>query len=135
MSRYFRKIHSNFPRKKMQAPVDYKLINPVFSGKTTTAVNNFVIHTTLFLNRFSYICEQKLGDVSRNVERLEITLNLLEAKLASLPGLDGGNVSTQAAASVPDIGNSTGGEESLPPPIPPPPSGIRTFSTFGDPNS
>src|SRR6185437_136554 len=39
--------------------------------------------------RFSYLCEQKLNDVSRNIQRLETTLSLLETKLQSIDGLSG----------------------------------------------
>jgi len=71
----------------METPLDYKTLPPIPYKKTVTLVNNFVINTTEFLNKFSYLCEQKLGKVTADIERLEITMNILEAKLASIPGL------------------------------------------------
>ena len=73
----------------IQAPIDYKTVPPLPQAKTVTAVNNFVISTTQFLNKFSYLCESKLEEVHKNLQRLEITLNILEAKLSSIPGLEG----------------------------------------------
>lgn len=40
--------------------VDYSKVDAVNIKKTIAFVNNFAINTTQFLNRFSYICEQKL---------------------------------------------------------------------------
>jgi hypothetical protein len=47
---------------------------------TLSHVNNFIINTTQFLNRFSYLCEEKLRKVSRDVQRLDIMLRILEEK-------------------------------------------------------
>ncbi len=51
-------------------------------------MNNFIINTTQFLNRFSYLCEEKLRKVSRDVQRLDIMLRILEEKLRSIPGIE-----------------------------------------------
>ena len=40
--------------------VDYSKVDAVNIKKTIAFVNNFAINTTQFLNRFSYICEQRL---------------------------------------------------------------------------
>ena len=53
--------------------------------KTLLLVNNFITNTGIFLNNFSNCCETKLSDVSLRINRIEITLSLLEAKLGSLP--------------------------------------------------
>jgi len=82
--------------------LDYKQIPPIPYRKTVSLVNNFVINTTEFLNKFSYLCEQKLSKVTSEIERLEITLNILEAKLASIPGLEGA-VQAAAAEEVPSM--------------------------------
>ncbi len=55
---------------------------------TLSHVNNFIINTTQFLNRFSYLCEEKLRNVSRDVQRLDIMLRILEEKLRSIPGIE-----------------------------------------------
>jgi len=67
--------------------VDYTKVEGITYKKSVAFVNNFIINTTQFLNRFSYLCEERLDTVSHNIQRLEIILSLLEAKLASIPGL------------------------------------------------
>jgi hypothetical protein len=62
----------------MQAQIDYTKVDPIPYRKTVAYVNNFVINTTQFLNRFSYLCEKKLNDVANGIQRLEITMQLLE---------------------------------------------------------
>lgn len=47
------------------------------------------MNTTKFLNSFSESCELKIANVSSKLNDLEITLAVLEAKLNSIPGLDG----------------------------------------------
>lgn len=42
------------------APIDYETVEPVAYKKTVAFVNTFVINTTEFLNRFVYVCEQKV---------------------------------------------------------------------------
>ncbi|PIK33797.1 putative WASH complex subunit CCDC53 isoform X2, partial [Apostichopus japonicus] len=58
-------------------------------------LNHFIIHTTRFLNKFSCVCEQKLLDLNHRIQKLEVTMNILEAKLASIPGLE--NVTVEQA--------------------------------------
>ena len=47
-------------------------------SQTVWMINNMIIETTQFLNRFSYLCEQKLLQVNRDLQRVENTLKLLE---------------------------------------------------------
>eukprot|EP00794_Sanderia_malayensis_P012917 gene12917-14248_t len=69
--------------------------------------NPFVSHTVKFLNRFSCVCEEKLADLSLRIQRLDVTISLLETKLSSIPGLEdvtiesqpGNNAPTQPAAT------------------------------------
>jgi len=75
----------------MQVTIDYTKQDAIPYLKTINLINNFVINTTKFINKFSFICEEKLETVSGNIERLEITMNILEAKLSSIPGLEGGS--------------------------------------------
>lgn len=44
-------------------------------------LNHFVTHTAKFLNRFSSVCEEKLEHMSNRIQELEISMNLLEAKV------------------------------------------------------
>eukprot|EP00211_Chloroparvula_japonica_P011634 CAMPEP_0119142342 /NCGR_PEP_ID=MMETSP1310-20130426/32465_1 /TAXON_ID=464262 /ORGANISM="Genus nov. species nov., Strain RCC2339" /LENGTH=83 /DNA_ID=CAMNT_0007133871 /DNA_START=66 /DNA_END=313 /DNA_ORIENTATION=+ len=73
----------------VRAAIDYEKVAPVAHHKTVALINNFVIDTTEFLNKFSFLCERKLLSVSEDIHRIEVTLAVLEAKLASLPELDG----------------------------------------------
>eukprot|EP01104_Vermistella_antarctica_P014138 TRINITY_DN4403_c0_g5_i1.p1 TRINITY_DN4403_c0_g5~~TRINITY_DN4403_c0_g5_i1.p1 ORF type:complete len:205 (-),score=62.59 TRINITY_DN4403_c0_g5_i1:161-775(-) len=86
--------------------VEYDKVDPIPFKTTLAYGNNFIINTTQFLNRFSYLCENKLCNVSRQIARLEITMNILEAKLSSIPGLEGITADSvpapAAAAAAPD---------------------------------
>jgi len=81
--------------------IDYNSLDGVPHTKTLAYLNNFVINTTQFLNRFSYLCEQKLATVSTHVQRLEITMSILEAKLQSIEGLGAAPVSSASSAAPP----------------------------------
>jgi len=61
-------------------------------------INPFVCHTVKFLNRFACVCEEKLADLSLRIQKLEITISLLETKLSSIPGLDDIKIETQEVA-------------------------------------
>ena len=69
----------------MQPQLDFTEVDPIPYRKSLTFVNSFLIQTTQFLNRFANTCEQKLSGVSSQLQQLEITMGLLEAKLASIP--------------------------------------------------
>lgn len=72
----------------MLTPIDYNRVDSIPTNKTLSVVNHFVINTTEFLNKFTYLCETKLSQVAREIERLEITMTILEKKLESIPGLE-----------------------------------------------
>jgi WASH complex subunit CCDC53 len=72
--------------------------------RTLTHVNNFIISTTQFINRFSFLCEEKLSKVSRDIQRLEIVLAMLEAKLRSIPGIE--NAPKPQLADAPTLVNA-----------------------------
>ncbi|KJE98194.1 hypothetical protein, variant [Capsaspora owczarzaki ATCC 30864] len=73
----------------VRANADLTKIEPTPHKKTLAFVNHFVSHTVHFLNHFAGVCEEKLNDVAYRIQRLEITLNILETKLNSIPGLEG----------------------------------------------
>lgn len=83
----------------MQAHVDYTEVKPVPHQLTIQFINNFVINTTQFLNKFALTCDDKLRDVHNRIQRLEITMNILDAKLNSIEGLDDVRVESSAATS------------------------------------
>jgi len=72
-------------------------IRPIPTKKLLMIVNTFVINTTEFINKFALMCERKLAKVNKGIQRVEIVLALLEAKLDSIKYLSGGV--TQAAPS------------------------------------
>jgi len=76
---------------------------PAINQKRTLAfINHFITHTVRFLNKFSGACEEKLADIQLRIQRLEITLSILEAKLSSIPGLENvtaGDVTTNEQTS------------------------------------
>jgi WASH complex subunit CCDC53 len=67
---------------------DLRHSKPIPIKKTLVIVNNYIVNTTRFLNRFSEIVDEKLIKVSTSLARLETTLSVLESKLGSVPGLD-----------------------------------------------
>ena len=85
----------------MEPKVDYATVDPVPHHKTVTLVNNFLMQTAQFLNRFASLCEEKLDLVSNNLRRLEITTTILEAKLESIKWLSSAPQSGEAAAELP----------------------------------
>lgn len=98
----------------MQAHVDYTEVAPVPHQLTLQFINNFIVNTTQFLNKFALTCDDKLRDVHNRIQRLEITMNILDAKLNSIEGLEdvrAAETSVQSQASA----------DGAPPPPPPPP--------------
>jgi WASH complex subunit CCDC53 len=96
---------------------------------TVNVINDFVVKTCAFLNRFSDLCEDKLSLIESQMERLEVSICLLEAKLGSIPGFEAsaqpGTPAAPPAAqqnvqAAPGESAVAGGAP--PPPPPPPPS-------------
>ena len=82
---------------------------PIPLRKTLVVVNNYLKSTTSFLNHFATLCEDKLRLVSEKIERVEITLSLLEHKLASVPELQGiGETAADDSSSEPAAAIGTG---------------------------
>ncbi|XP_076077663.1 WASH complex subunit 3-like [Mytilus galloprovincialis] len=77
--------------------VDYTKVEAIQQKRIVAFINHFVTHTAKFLNRFSSVCEEKLEHMSNRIQELEVSMNLLEAKLSSVPGLE--NVTAPASAS------------------------------------
>ena len=72
----------------MGSGIDLTKVPAIQQKRTVAFLNQFVVHTVQFLNRFSTICEEKLADLSLHIQHIETTLNILDAKLSSIPGLD-----------------------------------------------
>nr|BAB30901.1 unnamed protein product [Mus musculus] len=68
--------------------IDLTKVPAIQQKRTVAFLNQFVVHTVQFLNRFSAVCEEKLADLSLRIQQIETTLNILDAKLSSIPGLE-----------------------------------------------
>ncbi|XP_039998377.1 WASH complex subunit 3 [Xiphias gladius] len=109
--------------------VDLTKVPAIQQRRIVAYLNQFVVHTVRFLNRFSTVCEEKLANISLRIQQIETTLCILEAKLSSIPGLeevtiDGMNQQQTTEANGPTTASQsqTGGppRETLPPPEPAP---------------
>ncbi|XP_006277326.1 WASH complex subunit 3 isoform X2 [Alligator mississippiensis] len=68
--------------------IDLTKVPAIQQKRTVAFLNQFVVHTVQFLNRFSTVCEEKLSALSLRIQHIETTLNILDAKLSSIPGLE-----------------------------------------------
>lgn len=68
--------------------VDLTKVPAIQQRRVVAYLNQFVVHTVQFLNRFSTVCEEKLSNISLRIQQIETTLCILEAKLSSIPGLE-----------------------------------------------
>ncbi|XP_071761786.1 WASH complex subunit 3 [Centroberyx gerrardi] len=68
--------------------VDLTKVPAIQQRRVVAYLNQFVVHTVRFLNRFSTVCEEKLANISLRIQQIETTLSILEAKLSSIPGLE-----------------------------------------------
>ncbi|CAG5927468.1 WASH complex subunit 3 [Menidia menidia] len=68
--------------------VDLTKVPAIQQRRVVAHLNQFVVHTVRFLNRFSTVCEEKLANISLRIQQIETTLCILEAKLSSIPGLE-----------------------------------------------
>lgn len=68
--------------------MDYSKVDPIHQKRTLAFLNHFLIRTTSFLNHFAAVCDEKLENLLVRIQRLEASMCILEAKLASIPGLD-----------------------------------------------
>ncbi|CAI9578369.1 unnamed protein product [Staurois parvus] len=75
--------------------IDLTKVPAIQQKRTVAFLNQFVVHTVQFLNRFSTVCEEKLSALSLRIQQIETTLNILEAKLSSIPGLEDVKAETQ----------------------------------------
>jgi len=119
------------PRGPSQPNLDK--IQAIPSRKVLMIVNHFVVSTADFVNKMLVHCEQKLGKISMDVQRLEILLRILEGKLDSIDWLAKSHPSSSSSDSKPPAAaannsspageNNAGAAAAVPPPagVPPPP--------------
>ncbi|KAJ8007050.1 hypothetical protein DPEC_G00113550 [Dallia pectoralis] len=68
--------------------IDLTKVPAIQQRRVVAYLNQFIVHTVRFLNRFSTVCEEKLASLSLRIQQIETTLSILEAKLSSIPGLE-----------------------------------------------
>ncbi|XP_038612392.1 WASH complex subunit 3 isoform X2 [Tachyglossus aculeatus] len=97
----------------MGSGIDLTKVPAIQQKRTVAFLNQFVVHTVQFLNRFSTVCEEKLSALSLRIQQIETTLNILDAKLSSIPGLEdvkfeisNANVNTVTNSSPPEAPSS-----------------------------
>ncbi|GFR82165.1 WASH complex subunit 3 [Elysia marginata] len=108
--------------------IDYTKVEAINQKRTIALINHFITHTSRFLNHFANVCEDKLEHLHGRCQQLEISLSILEAKLASIPGLESVTApQSSTTATSTDAGQAPGaaptGDASAAPPAPPAPPG------------
>ena len=56
-------------------------VGAINQKRTLAFLNHFITHTVRFMNRFSCVCEEKLEALAIRLQRLETSMNILEAKV------------------------------------------------------
>lgn len=106
--------------------------------RTTELINRFTLSSVQFLNRFAAMCDEKLYNANRALQRLEVQVKLLEVKLDSAEDADGARPAA-SSGKAPSAGSGIAAAPSVPaitagPPAPvaagkapgpPPPPGAR----------
>ncbi|MCJ8736249.1 hypothetical protein PDJAM_G00256900 [Pangasius djambal] len=101
--------------------VDLTKVPAIQQRRIVAFLNQFIVHTVRFLNRFSTVCEEKLATISLRIQQIETTLSILETKLSSIPGLedvtvDGVDQRPSAETNGPAVGSSTPAVSTAPSP-------------------
>ncbi|XP_051547342.1 WASH complex subunit 3-like isoform X2 [Myxocyprinus asiaticus] len=60
--------------------IDLTKVPAIQQRRIVAFLNQFIVHTVRFLNRFSTVCEEKLASISLRIQQIETTLSILEAK-------------------------------------------------------
>ena len=60
-------------RVSMESKINLAQVSPVNYKVTAALVNQFVVSTTQFLNRFATRCDRKLQEVGANMHRIEVS--------------------------------------------------------------
>ncbi|XP_051174922.1 LOW QUALITY PROTEIN: WASH complex subunit 3 [Leptopilina boulardi] len=71
----------------IEPTIDYTKVPPINQKRTITFINHFVAHTVTFLNKFTLTCEEKLFEFENKLQRVQASLEILESRLSSVPGL------------------------------------------------
>ncbi|KAK2834663.1 hypothetical protein Q7C36_015364 [Tachysurus vachellii] len=101
--------------------IDLTKVPAIQQRRIVTFLNQFIVHTVRFLNRFSTVCEEKLSTISLRIQQIETTLSILETKLSSIPGLEDVTVDRvdrrpSAETNGPAVGSSAPAGSTVPSP-------------------
>ncbi|XP_059616345.1 WASH complex subunit 3 [Phlebotomus argentipes] len=66
--------------------IDKSQVPPIHQKRILAFVNHFVVSTVTFLNKFVIKCESKFIEFENKLQRVEASLEIVESKLASIPG-------------------------------------------------
>ncbi|KYN27454.1 PREDICTED: WASH complex subunit CCDC53 [Trachymyrmex cornetzi] len=72
----------------IEPTIDYAKVPPINQKRTVSFINHFITHTVTFLNKFALSCEERLFDFENKLQKLEASLEILESRLSSIPGLE-----------------------------------------------
>ncbi|XP_018403705.1 PREDICTED: WASH complex subunit CCDC53 isoform X2 [Cyphomyrmex costatus] len=72
----------------IEPTIDYTKVPSINQKRTVSFINHFITHTVMFLNKFALSCEERLFDFENKLQKLEASLEILESRLSSIPGLE-----------------------------------------------
>jgi len=79
--------------------IDLRQVDPISQKRLLAFFNFWLLQTVRFMNDFASQVESKLLEVDNRLRRLEASMTLLEAKLASIPGLDSDQLAPRTSAN------------------------------------
>ena len=92
----------------MGSGIDLTKVPAIQQKRSEAFLSKFAMHIVESLRGFSTVCEEKLADLSLHIQQIETALNILDAKLSSIPGPD----DVTFGASPVNITRSTNGTHS-----------------------
>jgi len=87
----------------MEAHVEKSKEDPIPTRKLLMMVNDYVVNSCRFVNRFHAVCEEKLHTVSTKITQTEIMLSILEAKINSVEYVANMTTTAGTAAAASDV--------------------------------
>ncbi|KAM0732265.1 WASH complex subunit 3 [Formica fusca] len=79
---------SDYKMPIIEPTIDYTKVPPINQKRTVSFINHFITHTVTFLNKFALCCEERLFEFENKLQKLEASLEILESRLSSIPGLE-----------------------------------------------
>jgi len=96
--------------------IDINKVEPLDTRRVVAFINDFLCRTVTFLNQFSSKCESRLDRIQRKLFMIECGLQILEAKLDSIPELQNFQVPSTPVSSISEhqLPSSQGTENTIP---------------------